>query len=242
MLLAIDAGNSFVKLGWHEGEVWREVARIPLEDFAAFAAAWSRPVPARIVIADVAGERFRPAMERLVAAWGRPVLWVRAKAASCGVTNGYRQPEQLGVDRWCALVAARQMGPGAKLVVSVGTAVTVDALSHTGVFQGGVILPGVALMKRALAAHTAGLAEARGAYQPFPRDTGSAMHTGALLAIAGTVDRMTALLAAQDAPLEILLTGGDGAAIEPLLTGVVRYVPNLVLEGLLCIAREEGFL
>lgn len=241
MLLAIDAGNSFVKLGWHDGRAWRSVERIPLAQFDTFAAAWQGPLPERVVIADVAGDRFRQPMERLMATWLRPVLWVRARERECGVTNRYRQPEQLGVDRWCALVAAHLLTPGPKLVVSVGTAVTVDALTGAGVFEGGLILPGVELMKRALAAHTAGLGELPGSFTAFPQDTGSAMHTGALLAIAGAVERMAALVAGREGRVEILLTGGGAEALEPLLTGPVRRAPNLVLDGLLRIAQERGF-
>lgn len=242
MLLAIDAGNSFVKLGWHDGQGWREVVRVPLTAFEDYAAAWQGPVPARIVVADVAGERFRLPMARLAGAWGRPILWARASREACGVRNGYRLPHQLGVDRWCALVAAHVLGPGAKLVVSVGTAVTVDALTAAGMFEGGLILPGAELMKRALAAHTAGLEALSGAFEPFPRDTGSAMHTGAWLAIAGAVDRMAAAVAAREGAPQIVLTGGGAAQLEPLLAVPVRHMPHLVLDGLLCIAREEGFV
>lgn len=239
MLLAVDAGNSFVKLGWYDG-AWREVERVPLAAFGSWVEETvAQPMPRAVVIANVAGERFRAPMERLLAGWRCRVLWVRPAAQGYGIVNRYRRPDQLGADRWCALVAA-QKARGAKLVVDVGTAVTVDALTAAGVFEGGVILPGPALIRTSLAANTVQLAAEPGEYEMFPRETANAIMTGALLAIAGTVDRMAETLAQQAGEVEIWLTGGGAPPLLPLLRPPVRHVPHLVLEGLLSIARAEG--
>ena len=199
----------------------------------------AQPAPQAVVIANVAGERFRAPMERLLAGWRCRVLWVRPAAQGYGIVNRYRRPEQLGADRWCALVAAQE-APGAKLVVGVGTAVTVDALSAAGVFEGGVILPGPTLMQANLAANTVQLAAEAGEYEMFPRETANAIMTGALLAIAGTVDRMAETLAQQAGAVEVWLTGGGASSLLPLLRPPVQHKPRLVLEGLLSIARAEG--
>ena len=72
----------------------------------------------------------------------------RAEVERCGVRNLYERPEQLGPDRWAALIAARALhSSGPALVVNAGTATTVDMLSGDGRFLGGSILPGVELMR-----------------------------------------------------------------------------------------------
>ena len=67
---------------------------------------------------------------------------------------------------------------GACVVVNAGTAVTVDALTAQGVFLGGLILPGLALMARSLAAGTADLPLQPGRFQPFPVNSVDAIRSG----------------------------------------------------------------
>src|SRR5499427_3904546 len=106
-----------------------------------------------IVVANVAGPLARKRLER---AFPRsPVTWVKAKRSECGGTNGYASPARLGADRWAALVSARSMFRAACLVVMAGTATTIDPLRGDGTFAGGMILPGLDLMKRSLAESTA---------------------------------------------------------------------------------------
>lgn len=240
MLFALDAGNSFVKLAYHDGAAWQAPERIPLEAFAdAVARLSAGPRPDGIVISDVADARFREPMLELLARWERSALWVKAASRACGVVNGYAAPEQLGSDRWAALVAARQLTSRAAVVAGVGTAATIDALDADGRFLGGVILPGIALMQQALQQGTAGIRAIAGSYEAFPTNTANAVYTGALLAVTGAVERMAASLE-RDAVVEVILTGGGAEAVAPLIRPAPRVIPNLVLEGLRCIAREEG--
>src|SRR4051794_2109068 len=76
--------------------------------------------------------------------------WINAAAYQCGVRNYYEEASQLGSDRWAALIAAWQQQRQGCLVVDAGTATTIDALSDTGEFLGGIITPGVDLMQKAL--------------------------------------------------------------------------------------------
>ena len=200
MILAIDCGNTRVKWGLREeglcepqqpGSAWRALGAVPLADIARLEADWSSlPVPTRIVIANVAGESARKALLAPLSRWTVEPRWASAQAAQCGVTNGYTEPGQLGVDRWAALVGARHLQRGACLVVNAGTATTVDMLSSQGMFRGGIILPGVELMQRALARNTAGLPLAQGRFAEEPRCTADAIESGCLHAQAGAIERM----------------------------------------------------
>jgi len=71
-----------------------------------------------------------------------------------GVTNGYRDAGQLGTDRWAALLAAHASLPANQMVANAGTALTVDALRADGLFMGGLIVPGTALMRACLGGGT----------------------------------------------------------------------------------------
>jgi type III pantothenate kinase len=162
-------------------------------------------------------------------------VWAVAKRRECGVTNAYGKPEQLGVDRWAALIGAWSIVRGPCLVVTAGTATTADVLRSDGTFAGGAILPGLDLMKRSLADNTAGLPFAKGRFSSEPRNTADAIETGCLLAQAGAIERVFATM---EQGAVCVLAGGAASRIGGHLGIPLRLVDNLVLEGLLQIAGE----
>jgi type III pantothenate kinase len=237
MILAVDCGNSRVKWGLHDKGGWLKTGTAPLSALANLKKTWKRIPPAdKIVVANVAGQRVRRRLEDAFPRRGAVVVWVAAKRRACGVTNGYRKPGQLGADRWAALIGAWSMFRAPCLVVAAGTATTADMLTGDGMFAGGVILPGLELMKRALAENTAGLPLARGRFSDVPRNTTDAIESGCLLAQAGAIERV---FAAMEPGAACVLAGGAAARIAPHLSIPVRVVDNLVLEGLVQIANES---
>ena len=117
-------------------------------------------------------------------------LWLRAQAEAAACINRYERPEQLGPDRWAALIAARTLHAGPCLVVNAGTATTVDMLTGDGTFLGGSILPGVELMRFVLHEHTGKLPIQEGGFRDAPRNTVDAIETGCRHAQAGAIERM----------------------------------------------------
>ena len=241
MLLAIDAGNSYVKLAYHDGAGWSERARVPLGEFAAFARQLvNKSAPDHIIISNVAAELFRVPMLVVMETWRCEALWLTARATGYGVTNAYVLPQQLGPDRWAALIAARHLCRTDALVVGVGTAVTIDLLTGEGTFAGGMILPGPELMRSCLAEKTQGIGETVGHYTNLPRSTEDAVYSGTMNAVAGAVEKSLVVMAEEADSVEVFMTGGGAPELVPKLSLPVKMVPDLVLEGLLHIAGEEG--
>ncbi len=229
MILCIDAGNSRVKWGWHDGHQWTSIATVSLIEFAASSDhinpfSVTHEAPERIVISNVAGEGAHQLLVNWTSIFDAEPLWLRAEAERCGVQNRYERPELLGPDRWAALIAARALHNGASLVVNAGTATTVDMLGADGAFLGGAILPGVELMRFVLHEHTGRLPIQEGKYSDTPRNTIDAIETGCRHAQAGAV---------------ALVAGGAGRALVDQLSMPRRYVENLVLDGLAHIALSE---
>jgi type III pantothenate kinase len=238
MNLAIDAGNSRVKWGWHDGRGWSSLSTVSLIEFAAanhdinpFAATHENPQ--HIVISNVAGEGAHQLLINWTRIFDAEPLWLKGEAERCGVTSRYESPEQLGPDRWAALVAARALHAGACLVVNAGTATTADVLSAEGEFLGGLILPGVDLMRFVLHEHTGRLPLQEGRFVRTPRNTIDAIETGCRHAQAGAVERMFRIAGTG---AQCLVSGGAGKALVEQLGIPCRYVENLVLEGLARIA------
>lgn len=163
----------------------------------------------------------------------------RSDAPVAGFTNNYHQPEKLGVDRWLAALAARRDAAGrACLVIDLGTAITVDYISATGVFEGGYIIAGKQLLQNALIKDTAKVRfdsdAAEHCWPAWPAATAEAVQWGAVFVLNAVVER--AIKQAQawqgNDNFAVYLTGGDGAVIAADLQNAVQYRENLVLDGL----------
>ena len=240
-VLAIDCGNSRIKaalLGAGPGAP--EIA-IDLENLShadgpwhAFLARCERAE--RIVVANVAGAAVARAIAESLRSFTAEPVWVRARDTQCGVVNRYDDPAQLGADRWAALIGAWALERDACLVVNAGTATTVDALSARGEFLGGMILPGLAMMRTALAQGTAALPLAAGKLAAFPRNTDDAIWNGCVSAQAGAIERMWRQLPES---ATCLLSGGAADELYAVLNMPCLVVDNLVLQGLLLIAQEK---
>lgn len=241
-ILAIDAGNTRIKWAWFDGKRWAHQSWIASADVEKLGAALAAlPAPDEIVISNVAGSAIR---ERIIAAlkpFRADPHWIKSEAQQCGVTSSYADPVQLGSDRWAALIGAWHLFRGPCVVVNAGTTLTVDSLSGEGVFLGGLIVPGVDLMRSALAQNTAQLKLQTGRFTYFPDSTGDAIMSGAINALVGSVERVLHFMeeTGQIAPL-VVLSGGAAALLEPLLNARVEVVDNLVLEGLVRIALDQS--
>jgi type III pantothenate kinase len=240
-LLAIDVGNTRLKWGlFRDSQALRQDA-IELEQINSLHLnGWAElDAPDRIVGSNVAGESARQRVEDQAARWGRTVDWISPQPEQLGVKNGYDRPALLGADRWASLVAARARVPEqACLIITVGTAVTMDSLTAQGQFLGGLILPGFGLMLQALEAGTAGLRVPSGEYQSFPTNTSNALMSGGIHALAGAAERVRRLLREQagETPV-VLLAGGAASKLAEFLPFNFQTVENLVLEGVVQIAN-----
>jgi len=143
-----------------------------------------------------------------------------------------------GQDRaLCALAAYRRAGQ-ACVVVDAGTAITVDFVDGEGVFQGGVIAPGLGMMLAALHERTAALpsviyAPVDASDGPFGRDTRGAMIRGVRNAAKGLVRETVEQYAeAIGAYPQIVATGGDARVLFESDDLVESIVPDLQLLGI----------
>jgi type III pantothenate kinase len=241
VVLAIDAGNTRIKWGVHDGHAWRETGSIATGESARLYEALRPALPVDVAVAsNVAGPEVSANIAVACRKADTKLTVIGAEREQLGVVSRYREHGQLGADRWAALIAAHHdAGPGHKLVVNAGTALTVDALTADGQFLGGLIVPGPALMRRSLDRGTAGLRLTEGAFQEFPQSTPDAITSGAIQACVGAVERLAALMAARGCPPgRIILSGGAAAEIAASLPLPITQRENLVLDGLLLIARN----
>jgi len=243
--LLVDVGNSRLKWtllqGGARGVLHSEPyspGRVP----DLLGKAWpANPVPGRILIASVASGEINGELRRWIeATWKISPDFIQSEAQYLGVTNGYRQPERLGVDRWLALIAAYHHCRGPVGIVDAGTAVTIDLVDRLGIHQGGWILPGLALYPRCLRANTA--IPDFGELAPtltFGAGTAEAIANGGLAAVAGAIETAARIASTQETLRGIrwVLTGGDADRLASMISLDFEIIGELVMDGLNRIAE-----
>ena len=247
MKLLLDMGNTCIKWLADGGEPVSGVFEYHDQALPAMLdAAWSELTPGSIVAANVGGEVLG---EQLAAwtevRWGMRPVFLETTSSVCGVSNAYAEPENLGIDRWVALVGAHHYYQGVLCIIDCGSAVTVDVLAADGRHLGGLIMPGLRLQRQSLARDTARLPPMNN--QPgqdipgtdFASDTDTAILNGTRLMVAAAVDKaIEHVMAQQGREISILITGGDAPVIMPLSDHTIIHEPELVLKGIALIAEE----
>jgi type III pantothenate kinase len=250
MLLLIDIGNTRVKWSVLEGD------QLGPQRAAAHAGwgqtQWSANVlatvaqPSRVLVSNVGGVQLANDVDESVQQrWGLRAQFLFSVAAAGGIRNAYREPAKLGVDRWLAMIGAHALQAGYLCIVSIGTAMTIDAVDASGLHLGGLITPGPDLMVTTLLDNTSDIAQrAQGdddAHALFANSTRGGVRQGGVHALAALIERAMHELqrVSAEAPL-LLITGGAASQVEPLLSSPFRVVPDLVLRGLAVLAVGEG--
>jgi type III pantothenate kinase len=233
-LLLIDAGNTRVKWALADDAApagqWLAHGAVAHDAIGTLAEQWDGHTVTRAIVSNVAGAALRERLAALLPS--APVEWFASTAQRAGLANAYRNPAQLGCDRFAAAIGARALVPGRALVVATcGTATTIDAVSADGTFVGGMILPGLGLMASSLARGTAQLPQVAPGAAPPPRfadNTDDAIVSGCLAAQAGAIERAVAAHRAE----ACILSGGAAPWVAPSLTVSYQLVDNIVLAGL----------
>jgi len=255
-LLAIDVGNSRVKLGWFAGGNTATDGPLPepADTFRATVdgldgerlAAWLAGRRASCVaLASVSRVAEAAVVKRL---GGLPIQRLASETAPIALRVD--EPARIGVDRVMAAVAANRLRQASRpaIVVDVGTAITVDLIAADGALEGGAILPGPGLATRALGEQTDALPDIRfGDLDDSPdavgRSTAPAIRAGVFW---GSVGAIRELIARQRDRLttapQVFLTGGAAPSIARLIGGPdlsVRCLPHLVLSGIAIAAASD---
>jgi type III pantothenate kinase len=238
MKLLVDIGNTRLKSALLDGARWQSIEAVPGADvdealwknIQNVDAAWI----ASVASADVTARTSAHIRER----FGAVVHIVRSSAQSCGVRNAYAEPEKLGVDRFLSLIAVHAQGRGAAVIVSCGTALTLDALREDGRHLGGLIAPSPALMQQALRAGAARLGDiGDAAVVEIADNTDAAVASGTWLSAAALTERFVAKAAGQlGAAPRLIVTGGGADKLAALLDHCHEIEPDLVLRGLARVA------
>jgi type III pantothenate kinase len=255
-LVAVDVGNSRTKLGLF---VSPDESPLPRpERMFSWGPDWNVGQLDDWLAAEVGHFRWRIASVNRTGA-ARILKWLASNgtenasvlsAADLPLTVDVDEPDKVGIDRLANVLAVNRMR-GAKrpaIIVTLGTAITVDLVSTAGAFLGGAILPGIATSARALHEFTDLLPlepmwDLEHPPAALGKTTSTCLQSGLFWGAIGGVRELIARLSEQAPNPEIFVTGGAGPAAVNLLTGQGQtpaiLVPHLTLAGI-ALAEPSG--
>lgn len=183
----------------------------------------------QVGVSSVQDQKSNERIAKILKRLGIPVIFARVHAEYAGLSCGYDEPQQLGIDRWLQVFAVAQQAHENYCVISCGTALTIDladGLTHLG----GFILPNLYLQRDSLIQNTKGIKIPDAAFNDLTpgRNTLDAVHHGILLGLVSTIEKVL-----EKSPRRLVLTGGDAALFAQHLS---HYQPeieaDLLLKGL----------
>lgn len=251
MYLLVDAGNSSIKWNVYDsmrkqfllspqGFLWRdgEITSLLQQHWGALADIH------KVLLANVGGLPVQESLQKFAQAkWKTSPLQIDTQANAFGVSNAYRIPNQLGVDRWLGVLAAHNMMPQRQVcVISCGTAITVDTVTMEGRHLGGLIVPGLHLMTTSLLQQTHGIKieQSENGFSPFTESTTAAVNHGVRLAATGFIERAVYGIENElGNEVTKIITGGDAERLVAHTRYQFTHEPQLVLKGLALYADEN---
>jgi len=243
MKLLIDIGNTRIKWALEEGEIIKNSIAIEHNktDFISLIRqAWAEiERPKKIVISCVSRKEIANQLVSVAESiWiDVHVIVAKSSARKCSINNAYKYADKLGVDRWLALIALHHYYPGNGIIVDCGTAITIDVLNEQGQHLGGMISPGLQLMKHSLFQGTEDLSNVDQAFSVgLSNNTESAIYSGTIFAAVGLIEKV---LRDYEGCETFVLTGGDAELLSQYFNCKVMLEPDFVLKGLSLYSQGE---
>ncbi|MDH5518618.1 MAG: type III pantothenate kinase [Gammaproteobacteria bacterium] len=151
--------------------------------------------------------------------------------------NAYKTASELGLDRWLAMIAIDNITDESFCIIDAGTAITIDVVI-AGLHKGGVIMPGIQLMLKALQANTENIGSALGSYVSLADNTADAVESGVIDNIVGGIERALSRIQTICPDIIVMITGGDAERIAQLSDMNLIIESNAVMKGLGVVARN----
>lgn len=234
-----DIGNSRVKVAeWQSGN-WNMISECTHKEIlVCFSELLLSSKEVKIILSSVRTDL----LKRLESKFGAHFFEVLSKNSIPGKLINYDTPETLGLDRFLSTLGAHKIAKDSVIVVDAGTAITVDLMNKDGIYQGGVIMPGLQPLRRSIIELLPELPD-------FPdtipdvwpgKSTKESIQWGTTgmvsYALKAYIESHIQLL---DKQPKIILTGGDAKWVGSLLDGTFKFQihPFLLFDGMRAMAN-----
>ena len=243
MFLALDIGNSHVVCAVHDLQNWIHSIRISsnldfwnkfktLKDYDISHAAISSVVP-RLTSIYVESLRNMFHIDSFI-----------INHKNSGLELKVEMPDEVGTDRICNTVAAKELTGFPAIIGDIGSATNYDVVNEKGAFIGGAIAPGPETAARNLVEKAALLKKIVFTLpvSAIGRDTTTNLQSGIILGAIDAIDGMFVRILEEtgwENPHNII-TGGFGELISPHMKTEHILLPTLTLDGIRIIYENSG--
>lgn len=248
-VLIVDAGNSAVKWACSGTQGLTQMQSVLYPQSISsqfFIGLWQDiNMPVSITASCVANDSVWFALsEAAKELWSIDANKVFSLKDGYGLKNAYEDASSLGSDRWAAMIAALELTDNPFLLISAGSALTIDMVNETGQHMGGYIVPGLSMMRKSLNLHTAnvkvGDTQEATPILSLAKSTSACVEAGIHLSAVKLIEAVYEQQSKQVNKLQCYLTGGNAALIDGLLEFKCDIVPDIVLRGLDKIAAYQN--
>ena len=239
-ILCLDIGNTRIKWGVCELAQFNISYQGVAEEMSQLAGELSALSPMPVWVSSVGSKDVNDSvLQWFDENWRQQANFINSEPEFKDLKNAYRVSEDLGVDRWLAMVAARNLIDDDFCVIDAGTALTIDAVRSTGEHLGGLIMPGLSLMAAALSKGTANIDQAAGKQHTLAGNTIDAVASGIMTSWLGGIEKALSELTQKLPGCTVFVTGGDAEKVKSININNVVYNNDLVLLGVGLKARDH---
>tara|TARA_Y100001935_G_scaffold121525_1_gene100576 strand:- start:45473 stop:46240 length:768 start_codon:yes stop_codon:yes gene_type:complete len=236
-MVFVDIGNSSIKVAFRRDKKW--VTHSYLTAQSAAYEINNHPYPVQHIIMCSVRENVKNALEQEIAT--RRMYEITLEDIGAETLN-YETPETLGIDRYLSCLGARLQSPEEPVVViDAGSACTIDYMDEKGVFEGGVIMPGLKSMLQVFKRTAPELPEIRPEIPAeFPgKSTTTCLQWGQVGFWVQGIEAMIGNYLDVYGDFKLYLTGGDSEMLNTVTGDMGTVDPNLVFDGMASLISDQ---
>lgn len=234
--LFIDVGNSFIKAGFYTNQTWEVHSFLHQQIISkqqSGLADWLKSnlnADAKIYAAGVR----KDILVQLKKICNQYQFFQVSVGSFVPSMLNYQTTETLGIDRFLVCYAAHFISKKSVIVIDAGTACTIDLMDENGVYQGGIIMPGLSLMDNIFDEKAPELPNVEIEIpKSWPgKSTKESLQWGKMGLLVDGIEAAIQRFTRDFESAEVFITGGDAEKINSLMKNPFRLDKNLVLEAL----------
>ena len=145
MKFLADIGNSQIKIAVSKDEKISKIKTFLHKDISLiqqYFTKFCKREKCSLFYSSVVGSDFEKKFRNLISKNFIKVDKFKSSKSFLSVKNAYSTPSKLGCDRWLQIIGAHKIYKQNTMVVSFGSAVSIDYVSSKGIHKGGVLLSG----------------------------------------------------------------------------------------------------
>jgi len=239
MFAAVDVGNTTTAVAFVFSENKRDIHRFPCspDSYGPIRECVVQYSPEKALVCTV-NPPFSDRIESIFS--DIPVLYV--DHSHIPLKNRYSPPSDVGSDRLVTAYAVVSLFNTDTVIVDMGTAVTFEVVTQQREYMGGLIFPGIGLLRKSLNDHTAllPLVEVESREYPFVAlNTEDAVAGGIFRGVDILIRNMVEdIQASYGKPLTVCVTGGDAELFKDRFPREWNVVPDIIINGLTLLEKE----